>query len=235
MTTNSAQVILPLTQKPAMLNYSVDAFTPIGLVAIVPNILIVSPKLRVNTVGELIVHAKANPGELNFASSGTGTITHLTGALFNARAGIDAVHVPYRTGVVAAPDLMEGRIDYMLDNIVWSLPLIREGKLKGLGITSAARSALVPEMPTIAESGVPGFESTSWIGLVVPANTPAEPVRRLDEALSAALDEPELVARIAQAGAEPASARGPEGFRRLLAEDVARWEAIFREGRIDLR
>jgi tripartite-type tricarboxylate transporter receptor subunit TctC len=118
---------------------------------------------------------------------------------------------------------------------VWSLPLIRQGKLKGLGITTGARSALAADMPTIAESGVPGFESTSWIGLVVPAKTPDAPVRRLNEALSAVLDEPELAARIAQAGAEPATARGPEGFRKLLTEDIARWEAVLREGKIVLQ
>jgi tripartite-type tricarboxylate transporter receptor subunit TctC len=235
MTTSSAQVILPLTQNPATLKYNVKDFAPIGVVAIVPNVLIVSPKLPVNTVGEFIAYAKGNPGKLNFASSGTGTITHLSGELFNARTGIEAVHVPYQTGVVAAPDLMEGRIDYMFDNILWSLPLIREGKLKGLGVTTVARSTLAQDIPTIAESAVPGFESISWIGLVVPVKTPEPAVRRLDGALAAVLDEPELRARVAQAGAEPATERGPEGFRKLLAEDTARWEAIFRDGTIVLQ
>ena len=133
--TNSALVILPILQRATMTFDPVRDLSPIGIVAALPNILIVSPKLPVSSVSELIQHAKANPGKLSFASSGSGTITHLIGELFKARAGIDAVHVPYRAGVQAAPDLIEGRMDYLFDNILWSLPMIREGKLKGLGIT----------------------------------------------------------------------------------------------------
>jgi tripartite-type tricarboxylate transporter receptor subunit TctC len=235
MTTNSAQVILPLTQPAASLNYNVQDFVPIGLVATFPNILIVSPKLPVNSVAEFIAHAKANPGKLSFASSGTGTITHLIGELFNAQAGIEAVHVPYRTGALAAPDVMEGRVHYQFDNILWSLPLIRDGKLKGLGITTRRRSTLAPDMPTVAESGLPGFEGISWIGLVVPARTPPDIVQRLDRELTAILADPEMVGRIAKTGAEPPTTLGPAGFRALLAQDTARWQDIFRQGKIKLK
>lgn len=235
MTTNSAQVILPLTQPAGSLNYRVDDFAPIRLVAIFPNVLIVSPKLPANSVGEFIAYARANPGKLSFASSGTGTITHLISELFNAETGIEAVHVPYRTGANAAPDVMEGRIHYQFDNPLWSLPLIREGKLKGLGITTRMRSPLAPDMPTIAESSVPGFEGISWIGLVAPARTPGAIVERLSSELDAILTDPELIERIAKTGAEAASARGPRGFRDLLAADTARWQGVLSGGKVKLQ
>ena len=236
MTTNSAQVILPLTQPAGALNYDpARDFSPIGLTAILPNILIVSPKVPANNAAEFIAYGKQNPGKLSFASSGSGAITHLIGELFNARTGISAVHVPYRTGVQAAPDVMEGRIHYQFDNIIWSLPMIRAGQLKGLAITTKQRSALAPDIPTVAESGVPGFEGISWLGLVAPAKTPEPVVARLNREVSAILAEPDVIAKMAATGAEPPKAPGPDGFRALLADDTARWKAIFAEGKIKLQ
>ena len=180
MTTSSAQVILPLIQPAGSLTYESSDFSPIGLTAVLPNLLIVSPKVPANNAAEFVAYAKARPGELSFASSGTGTITHLIGELFNARAGIDALHVPYRTGVQAAPDVMEGRIHYQFDNIIWSLPMIRDGKLKGLAITTKQRSPLAPGIPTVAEQGLAGFEGITWLGLVAPAKTPDPVIARLE-------------------------------------------------------
>ena len=235
MTTNSALVILPLIQPAGSLNYNRDDFSLIGLTGILPNILIVSPKLPVNSTTELIDHAKRNPGQLSFASSGNGTITHLIGELFKARTGIDVVHVPYRTGVQAAPDVMEGRIHYLFDNIIWSLPMIRAGKLKGLAISTRQRSLLAPDIPTVAESGVPGFEGITWLGLAAPAKTPDAVVARLDTELRAVLSEPDVIAKLAATGAEPPTAPGPAGMRALLAEDIARWSGILSEGKIKLQ
>jgi tripartite-type tricarboxylate transporter receptor subunit TctC len=197
--------------------------------------LIVSPTLPVKTVGEFIAYAKANPGKLSFASSGTGTITHLIGEYFNAQAGIEAVHVPYRTGATAAPDVMEGRIQYQFDNTVWSMPLIKEGKLKGLGMTTLKRSSLAPDIPTIAESGVPDFQGISWIGLVAPAKTPDAIVDRLSEEVDAILRDPEIINRIASTGAEAAAAGGPKGYGELLAADTGRWKGILQSGKIILQ
>ena len=132
MTTNSAMVILPLTQPAGSLQYTPDDLKMIGLTGILPNILIVSPKVPAKSVAELIAYAKEKPGQLSFGSSGNGTITHLIGELFKARTGIDTLHVAYRTGVQAAPDVMEGRIQYIFDNIIWSLPMIRAGQLLSL-------------------------------------------------------------------------------------------------------
>lgn len=235
MTTNSAMVILPLTQAAGSLNYDRNDFALIGLTGILPNLLIVSPKVPANSTTELIAYAKSRPGKLSFASSGNGTITHLIGELFKARTGIDVLHVPYRTGVQAAPDLMEGRIDYMFDNIIWSLPQIRDGKLKGLAISTSQRSSLAPDIPTVSESGVPGFEGITWLGLAAPAKTPDAIIARLDRELRAVLAEPEVVAKLAATGAEPPRAPGPAGIKALLAEDIARWEGILREGKIKLQ
>jgi tripartite-type tricarboxylate transporter receptor subunit TctC len=235
MTTNSAQVILPLIQPPGSLTYASGDFAPIGLTSILPNVLIVSPKVPAGNVAEFIAYAKERPGQLSFASSGTGAITHLIGELFNARAGITALHVPYRTGVQAAPDVMEGRIHYQFDNIIWSLPMIRDGKLKGLAVTTKQRSPLAPGIPTVAEQGLPGFEGISWLGLVAPAKTPEPVIARLNTALDTILAEPDVVAKMAATGGEPPTARGPAGYRALLTEDTARWKAIFAEGKIKLQ
>jgi tripartite-type tricarboxylate transporter receptor subunit TctC len=145
------------------------------------------------------------------------------------------VHVPYRTGVQAAPDVMEGRIQYQFDNIIWSLPMIREGKLKGLAITTRQRSPLAPDMPTVAESGVPGFEGISWLGLVAPAKTPEPIIQRLNAELAAVLADKDTVAKMAATGAEPPTDAGPQGFRAMLAEDTARWSGILRDGTVKLQ
>src|SRR5262245_13697054 len=235
MTTSSAQVILPLIQPAGSLTYESADFSPIGLTAVLPNLLIVSPKVPAQNAAEFIAYAKARPGELSFASSGTGAITHLIGELFNARAGVSALHVPYRTGVQAAPDVMEGRIQYQFDNIIWSLPMIRDGKLKGLAITTKQRSPLAPGIPTVAEQGLPGFEGITWLGLVAPAKTPEPVVARLNTELAAILAERDVIEKLAATGGEPPTAKGPDGYRALLAEDIARWKAIFAEGKIKLQ
>jgi tripartite-type tricarboxylate transporter receptor subunit TctC len=235
MTTNSAMVILPLTQPAGTLNYQRSDLNMIGLTGILPNLLIVSPKVPANSVNELIAYAKSQPGKLSFASSGNGTITHLIGELFKARAGIDVVHVPYRTGVQSAPDVMEGRVQYIFDNIIWSLPMIRQGKLKGLAITTSQRSALAPDIPTVAESGLPGFEGITWLGLAAPAKTPAPIIQRLDKGLRAVLAEPDVVRKLAATGAEPPAAPGPDGMTAMLEADVTRWKGILGDGKIKLQ
>jgi tripartite-type tricarboxylate transporter receptor subunit TctC len=207
----------------------------IGLTGILPNLLIVSPKLPVHSVSELIAYAKAHPGQLSFASSGNGTITHLIGELFKARTGIDVVHVPYRTGVQSAPDVMEGRVQYIFDNIIWSLPMIRAGQLKGLAITTSRRSTLAPDIPTVAESGVPGFEGITWLGLAAPAKTPEPVIARLAAELTPCWPTRKPSPSLRQPAPSRPTAPGPDGMRALLDDDLARWKGILSDGKIKLQ
>jgi tripartite-type tricarboxylate transporter receptor subunit TctC len=225
MATTSTHVILPLTQ--ASLGYdALKDFAAVGMVATAPNILIASPKLPAASIAELIAYAKSNPGKVNFASSGQGTITHLIGELFTIHAGIEAVHIPYKTGVQSFAELNEGQVHFLFDSIVWSLPQIRAGKLKGLGITSAQRSSLAPDLPTVAESGLPNFEGVTWFGLVAPARTPDVAINRLQTELKAALADPELSKRLAVLGAEPANTG--KSFDDVVREDLRKWGDVIK-------
>ncbi len=233
MATTSTHAILPLTQDNLEYNPAKD-FAEIGLVAIAPNILIVSPKVPANSVAELIAFAKQNPDKINFGSSGQGTITHLIGELFVLQAGIQAVHVPYKSGVQSFTDLSDGRVQFLFDSIVWSLPQIRAGKLKGLGITSAKRSQLAPDMPTIAKSGLPNFEGRTWFGLSAPAHTSDMVLARLQTELKAALADKELAERLAVLGAEPAFLSGAD-FEKMIGEDIEKWRSVISRAGVQMR
>lgn len=233
LATTSTHEILPLTQR--SLSYDpVKDFAQIGLVAIAPNVLIVSPTVPAGSVSELIAYAKQNRGKINFASSGQGTITHLIAELFVLQAGIEAQHVPYKTGVQSFTELSTGQVQFLFDSIVWSLPQIRAGKLKGLGITSLRRSQLAPEMPTIAESGLPNFEGSTWFGLSAPARTPDAVLTRLQAELKAALADKELAERLAVLGAEPAFLAAPD-FEKMIAADTEKWRGVISKAGIPIR
>ena len=221
--TVSTLVVLPLTQ-PVSYDVAKD-FAPIGLVAKAPNVLLVSPKIPPNTVNEFIAYAKANPNKLNFASSGQGTITHLIGELFKMQAGIDVQHVPYKTGVQALGDLVSGQVQFSFDSIVWSLPQVQAGKLKGIAITSATRSTLAPDIPTVAESGLPGFEGITWYALVVATGTPENVMQALRSALNASQQDKALVDRIANFGAEPLIG-GRLEYDNLIRSETLKWSKV---------
>jgi tripartite-type tricarboxylate transporter receptor subunit TctC len=227
MSTSSTHAVLPAVQ-PRMPYDAEKDFASIGLVATATNILIASPKLAANNVAELIALAKSRPGTLNFASSGTGTVTHLIGEMFRMRAGIQVEHVPFRGGVQSVPGLVDGSIQFLFDSVVWSLPLIREGRIKGLAVTSSRRSALAPDMPTVAESGLPGFEGDTWFGLSAPGGTPPAALAKLSGALEA-LRAPGTAEALARFGAEPAADASPGAFDALIAADKAKWGAVVRE------
>jgi tripartite-type tricarboxylate transporter receptor subunit TctC len=228
MSTSSTHAVLPAVQ-PRMPYDAEKDFASIGLVATATNILIASPKLPANNVAELIALAKSRPGTLNFASSGTGTVTHLIGEMFRMRAGIQVEHVPFRGGVQAVPGLVDGSIQFLFDSVVWSLPLIREGRIRGLAVTASRRSALAPDMPTVSESGLPGFEGDTWFGLSAPAGTPPAALAKLSGALQAALRAPGTAEALARFGAEPAADASPGAFDALIAADKAKWGAVVRE------
>ncbi len=202
-------------------------FAPVSLVATAPNVLIVSPKLPVNSVRELIALAKAQPGKLNYATSGVGTIVHLSSVLFANMAGIDIVHVPYKGVTQALPDIMSGQIALMFDNIVGVLPRVKAGQEKAIAVTSLKRSALAPNIPTVAESGLPGYESETYFGVFAPAGTPDAVVTKLSQDLAQVLKRPDLKELLATQGAE-AVGSDPAKLAAVVRADTAKWEKVIK-------
>jgi tripartite-type tricarboxylate transporter receptor subunit TctC len=203
----------------------VKDFVPIILVAGVPNVLEVNPSLPVNSVAELIAYAKANPGKLNFASSGNGTSIHLSGELFKVMAGVEMTHVPYKGSAPALQDLIAGQVQVMFDNLPPSLPQIKAGKLRALAVTSAARAPTLPDVPTVAEAGLPGFEASSWFGLLAPAGTPPAFVNKINTEVAAWLATPEAREKLSKQGANAASGT-PEDFAKHIAAETAKWAKV---------
>ncbi len=208
----------------------VKDFVPVTLVAGVPNVLVMNPAkaeaLGIRGVPDLIRVAKASPGKLNMASSGNGTSIHLAGELFKSMTGTYMVHFPYRGSGPALLDLIGGNMDLMFDNLPSAMPHIKSGKLKALAVTSAQRSAALPELPTVAEAGpLPGFEASSWFGLLAPAGTPAEVVNRLQQETARALATPALKERLQAQGAIP-SGISPADFAKLIGAETKKWAAV---------
>jgi tripartite-type tricarboxylate transporter receptor subunit TctC len=210
-------------------------FVPVTLVAGVPNVLVMNPAkaeaMGIQSVPDLIRYARANPGKLNMASSGNGTSIHLAGELFKTMTGTFMVHFPYRGSGPALLDLIGGNMDLMFDNLPSAMPQIKAGKLKALAVTSAERSAAVPELPTVAEAGpLKGYEASSWFGLLAPAGTPADVVSRLQQETAKALGSPALKERLLAQGAIP-SGMSPADFAKLIAAETKKWtEAVKASG-----
>ncbi|MEA2929732.1 MAG: hypothetical protein QOG38_2160 [Hyphomicrobiales bacterium] len=188
------------------------------------NLMVVPPDFPAKTVAEFIAYAKANPGKLNFASSGNGTSVHMSGELFKLMAGIDIVHVPYRGSSAAYPDLMTGKVHVLFDNLPGSINFAREGKLKALGVTTAQRWPSTPDIPAISET-VKDFEASVWYGISAPKGTPPEIVAILNKAVNAALADPKLVARFAELGAVPMPMT-PEEFGKLVTDETEKWRKV---------
>jgi len=203
----------------------VKDFAPVILVAGVPNVLVVNPSLPVHSVTELIAYAKANPGKLNFASSGNGTSIHLSGELFKAMTGVEMTHVPYKGSAPALTDLIGGQVQLMFDNLPSSLPFIKAGKLRALAVTSGARAAALPDLPTLAESGLPGFEASSWFGVLAPAGTSRDIVAKLNGAIAGWLASPEAKEKLLAQGAIAAGGT-PEDFARHIGAETAKWAKV---------
>ena len=178
-------------------------FAPITVVAIVPNVLVVNPSVPAKSTKELIAYAKANPGKLTYGSAGMGTAHHLIGELFNLRAGVEIVHVPYKGSAPAVADLIGGQVSMMYDTVASCLPHVKSGKLRPLAVATAKRSSALPDVPTIAESALPGFEVTTWFGALAPAKTPPEIVAKLNAEMVKILAMPDVRKRLLEAGAEP--------------------------------
>lgn len=224
----TSDVINPLINKQAQ--YSIErSFAPIGFIAGAPNVLVVHPSIPATSVRELVQYARAHPGTLAYGSAGIGTISHLAGALMASSARVQLVHVPYKGTASAQTDLLGGRLQLMFDSMASALANAKAGKVKALAVTSPERWRSVPELPTMAESGFPGFNMTAWFGLLAPAGTPAPIVSRIAEVLAKGIETPEARKRMADLGAEPGHMSSAQFAQYIRAED-ARWRKIFADG-----
>ena len=201
------------------------AFAPVSLVASVPIVLAVHPSVEASNVMELIALAKAKPGTLNFGSSGNGSTNHMAGELLKSMTGINIVHLPYRGAAPAMNDLIAGHIPMMFDNIPAVLPQVQGKAIKAIAVAGAKRAAALPDVPTVAESGVPGFEASAWFGLVAPAKTPPAVLAKLEGEVDAILKMPDVQKRFTELGAEPGNVSGA-AFGTFLAEETAKWTKI---------
>ena len=208
-------------------------FAPITLIAITPNVLVVNAASPVNNVKEFIAYAKANPGKLSFGSGSNGSAGHLAGELFKVETGTDAVHIPFKGGAPATQALLAGDTQFMFDNLANAMAQVKAGKLKALAVTTAKRSKLVPDLPTMAEAGLPGFDISTWYGLFAPAGTPPAIVAKWNADVTKILNAPDVRAKFVADGAEPAP-NTPEQFAQFIARELAKYakhrEGVRREG-----
>ena len=206
----------------------VKDFAPVTLIAVQPNILVVNPAVPANSVRELIALAGSRPGQLNYASSGSGAAAHLAGELFKSMAGVDIVHVPYKGAQPALTDLIAGHAQLMFATSASVVPYIKSGRLRALAVTTAGRSSLLPDLPTVAEAGVPGFEAITWHGVVVPSATPVALVARLNRDIVQVLGMADLRERLAGLGAEVAVGT-PLEFTDYIARETPKWAAVVKK------
>ncbi len=225
----------PLALSPSLypqLTYdAVRDLAPVSMVASFPNVLVANISLPARSIQELVALIKSRRGKMNFGSAGTGTSTHLAAELFKAVARLDIVHVPYKGGAAALTDVIAGQVAYYFGSLPSSLPLARAGKVQALAVTSLRRSFAAPEIPTIAESGYPGFETAAWYGVLVPIGTPRDIVMRLNRATIAALGAAEVKERLVQEGSEPMGS-SPAQFGAYIKSEIEKWSKVVREANI---
>ena len=209
---------------------TVRDFTPIAHVGNAPSIMLVPNSSPAKTVKEWIEYAKKNPGKLNYASSGNGTIVQLTAELFKAQAGVFVTHIPYKGTGLANPDLVAGQLDVLFDSLPTGMPHVRDGRLRALAVTTLKRTPLAPDLPPVADT-LPGFESNTWFGLYGPKGLPAEVVNRVNTAANQALSDPEVRAKLTTLGIEAVTST-PAQFAKMVADDQAKWKRIIAERKI---
>ncbi|MGZ5164443.1 MAG: Bug family tripartite tricarboxylate transporter substrate binding protein [Burkholderiales bacterium] len=213
---------------------AVKDFTAVSLVALVPNILVVSNALPVKNVKELIAYAKANPGKLSYGSPGAGSTAHLSMELFKSMTGTNLVHVPYKGSAGVLTDVMGGQIAATMDNMPAYLPQVKAGKIRALAVTPNKRSPAAPDIPTVAEAGVPGYNSSAWFGLVAPAATPKDVVTKLSVETARILQLPDVKSRLSELGAEPIGSM-PEQFSSHIKAEIAKWAKVIKEANVELQ
>ena len=214
------------------LGFDPNEFVPIVIMGRVPNALVVNPKLPLNSVAEVIAYAKANPGKLTSATQGNGTTSHLTSELFQMMADLKFQHVPYRGSAPALTDLVAGSVDLMFDNLGVSLPLVKGGQLKLLGVATPKRMASLPDVPTIAET-LPGFESAAWFAIVAPPKTPQAVVDKINADVNEALRQSDIVQRLTQLSAEPIGGT-PQATAAYMREEIERWHKVIKAANVKL-
>jgi tripartite-type tricarboxylate transporter receptor subunit TctC len=200
-------------------------FVPVSQVAIAPNIVVINPGIPANSVGEFIAYAKANPGKLSYASGGNGSSAHMSMELFKSMAGLDIQHVPYKGSSPALTDLIGGQVAIFIGNMPPTVPHVKAGKLRALAVTTKSRSALMPELPTINEGALPGFETVAWFGVLAPAGTPPDIVNRLSTEIGKIARSPEMRERLIAMGAEPVGST-PAEFKAVIDRDIAKWKPL---------
>jgi tripartite-type tricarboxylate transporter receptor subunit TctC len=203
-------------------------FAPVSLFSTAPGLLLANPKLGIGTFAEMVALAKSKPGQLSFASQGVGVAPHMMMEMIKKRTGIDMVHVPYRGSAPALNDLLAGNVQLMIDSIVTGLPHVKSGTLRGLAVSTATRSPLALEIPTVAESGLPGFDVSVWYGIVAPAKTPPDVVATLGRSIAEALQLPDIRERLLAFGSTPADPAGPAAFAAFLKAEEAKWPDVVR-------
>lgn len=206
-------------------------FAPVTLVTMGQYVIVVHPSLPVKSVKELIALARARPGQLNYASAGNGNATHLAGELFNKLARVNLVHVPYKGSGPALTDLIGGQVQLMFSNLVAAMPHVKSGRLRALAVAGEKRTSAAPELPTVAEAGLPGYAVISWFGVFAPAATPREIVARLNQELVRAMSAPDMHERLAGEGADPAT-NTPEAFAAFIKAEIAKWTRVIRDANI---
>ncbi len=210
----------------ARLPYDIQRdFAPVSQIAVAPNIVVVNPEIPAKTIPEFVAYAKSKPGQLAYASGGNGSSAHMSMELFKSMAGIDLIHVPYKGSSPALTDVMGGQVAVMSVNMPPAVPLVKAGKLRALAVTTRTRSLLMPEVPTIAESGLPGYETVAWFGVLAPAGTPKEIVNRLSAEIAKIARSPEMRERLLSMGAEPVGGT-PDEFAAVIARDIAKWTTL---------
>jgi tripartite-type tricarboxylate transporter receptor subunit TctC len=221
----SSHTINPLIMKQVSYDLHRD-FAPVSLAVVVPNILVSNPSLPARNIRELIAFVKARPGQLQYASAGLGSMPHLMMQLFVNMAGLDMIHVPYKGAGPGVVDVIAGHVPMIASNILSTLPHVRAGKLRAYGVTTATRSPAAPDIPTIAESGLPGYEAAQWFGMLVPAGTPPDVIAKLHDAVVRAVNDPALNQRFAQEGAVPSPSPTPDAFRKFMQAETAKWAKV---------
>jgi tripartite-type tricarboxylate transporter receptor subunit TctC len=226
----------PLTISPALyakLPYKPEQITPVGLLGRVPNVLVVSPSSGIQSVAELTARIKAKPGQLNYASNGQGTSLHLSAELYKSQSGLFVTHIPYRGAAAALTAVMADEVNMMFDNLPSALGLINSGKLKALAVTTPQRSSVLPQVPTMEEAGIKGYQVFAWFGLAAPAGLPAPVQQKLEQALERVANQAEVKAAMQKAGAEPTWVNA-QGMTSFMQADTAQWKRVAAYAKITL-